>query len=146
MNRSSRLWSKLFRYLTGNPCVDHEGYRDYVIATLPQLQVCCAQTEKRCLIESEFLATGWQWNFQDRTNSSLASKERFLGKSEADCEPFCNCLEIRQNLQARGRIRPAIRWQTSKKCWSLRFHLVVLQKSQVNEYARTKPEREADEK
>ncbi|CAF3727515.1 unnamed protein product [Rotaria sordida] len=25
-------------YLTGNPCVDHEGYRDYVIATLPQLQ------------------------------------------------------------------------------------------------------------
>jgi protein TilB len=27
------------RYLTGNPCADHEGYRDYVIATLPQLQV-----------------------------------------------------------------------------------------------------------
>ncbi|CAF4247228.1 unnamed protein product [Rotaria magnacalcarata] len=25
-------------YLTGNPCGDHEGYRDYVIATLPQLQ------------------------------------------------------------------------------------------------------------
>ena len=25
------------RYLTGNPCTDYEGYRDYVIATLPQL-------------------------------------------------------------------------------------------------------------
>lgn len=25
-------------YLTGNPCVDYDGYRDYVIATLPQLQ------------------------------------------------------------------------------------------------------------
>ena len=29
----------MIRYLTGNPGVDHEGYRDYVIATLPQLQV-----------------------------------------------------------------------------------------------------------
>jgi protein TilB len=27
-------------YLTGNPCTDFEGYRDYVIATLPQLKVC----------------------------------------------------------------------------------------------------------
>ncbi|GLH16775.1 Dynein assembly factor 1, axonemal homolog [Gryllus bimaculatus] len=25
-------------YLTGNPCTDYVGYRDYVIATLPQLQ------------------------------------------------------------------------------------------------------------
>lgn len=25
-------------YLTGNPCTDYEGYRDYVIATLPRLQ------------------------------------------------------------------------------------------------------------
>ena len=25
-------------YLTGNPCTDYEGYRDYVIATLPQLK------------------------------------------------------------------------------------------------------------
>lgn len=25
-------------YLTGNPCVEFEGYRDYVIATLPQLE------------------------------------------------------------------------------------------------------------
>ena len=28
------------RYLTGNPCTEYEGYRKYVIATLPQLQVC----------------------------------------------------------------------------------------------------------
>jgi len=27
------------RYLTGNPCTDFDGYRDYVIATLPQLKV-----------------------------------------------------------------------------------------------------------
>ena len=25
-------------FLTGNPCTDYEGYRDYVIATLEQLQ------------------------------------------------------------------------------------------------------------
>ena len=24
-------------YLTGNPCTEYDGYRDYVIATLPQL-------------------------------------------------------------------------------------------------------------
>jgi len=24
-------------YLTGNPCTDYEGYREYVVATLPQL-------------------------------------------------------------------------------------------------------------
>lgn len=28
-----------FRHLTGNPCAEFSGYRDYVIATLPQLQV-----------------------------------------------------------------------------------------------------------
>ena len=26
-----------FRFLTGNPCTDYDGYRDFVIATLPQL-------------------------------------------------------------------------------------------------------------
>jgi len=26
-------------YLTGNPCTEYEGYWEYVIATLPQLQV-----------------------------------------------------------------------------------------------------------
>lgn len=25
-------------YLTGNPCTDYEGYRDYVVCTLPQLK------------------------------------------------------------------------------------------------------------
>lgn len=28
----------LSRYLTGNPCTDYEGYREYVIATLTQLR------------------------------------------------------------------------------------------------------------
>jgi len=28
----------LTRYLTGNPCTDYEGYREYVIATLDNLQ------------------------------------------------------------------------------------------------------------
>jgi len=27
------------RYLTGNPCTEYEGYWEYVIATLPRLQV-----------------------------------------------------------------------------------------------------------
>jgi protein TilB len=27
------------RFLTGNPCTDYVGYKDYVIATLPQLAV-----------------------------------------------------------------------------------------------------------
>ena len=26
------------RFLTGNPCTDYDGYREFVIATLPQLQ------------------------------------------------------------------------------------------------------------
>ena len=26
------------RYLTGNPCTDFEGYRKYIIVTLPQLK------------------------------------------------------------------------------------------------------------
>lgn len=29
----------LFRYLTGNPCTDYNGYREYVIGTLPQIDV-----------------------------------------------------------------------------------------------------------
>ncbi|XP_052130905.1 dynein axonemal assembly factor 11 isoform X1 [Frankliniella occidentalis] len=31
-------------YLTGNPCTEFSGYRDYVIATLPQLQILDADT------------------------------------------------------------------------------------------------------
>lgn len=27
-----------YRYLTGNPCTEYEGYREYVIATLDNLQ------------------------------------------------------------------------------------------------------------
>jgi hypothetical protein len=26
-------------FLTGNPCTEYDGYRDFVIATLPQLAV-----------------------------------------------------------------------------------------------------------
>ena len=26
------------RFLTGNPCTDYDGYREFVIATLPRLQ------------------------------------------------------------------------------------------------------------
>ena len=29
---------QLDRYLTGNPCTEYEGYREYVIATLDHLQ------------------------------------------------------------------------------------------------------------
>lgn len=29
----------VFRYLTGNPCTEYEGYREYVVAALPQLKV-----------------------------------------------------------------------------------------------------------
>lgn len=28
-----------FRYLTGNPCTDYDGYREFVIGTLPQIDV-----------------------------------------------------------------------------------------------------------
>lgn len=27
----------IFRYLTGNPCTDYKGYREFVIGTLPQI-------------------------------------------------------------------------------------------------------------
>lgn len=29
----------MFRYLTGNPCTDYDGYREYVIGILPQIDV-----------------------------------------------------------------------------------------------------------
>lgn len=32
------FWFLLDRYLTGNPCTEYEGYREYVIATLDHLQ------------------------------------------------------------------------------------------------------------
>ena len=28
----------LYSYLTGNPCTDYNGYREFVIASLPQLK------------------------------------------------------------------------------------------------------------
>ena len=30
--------SIVYRFLTGNPCTDYDGYREFVIATLPQLR------------------------------------------------------------------------------------------------------------
>jgi protein TilB len=35
------------RYLTGNPCTDFEGYRKYVIVTLPQLKSLDGQEIER---------------------------------------------------------------------------------------------------
>lgn len=32
------LFLIVHRFLTGNPCTDYDGYREFVIATLPQLQ------------------------------------------------------------------------------------------------------------
>lgn len=29
----------IFRYLTGNPCTDYDGYREFVIGTLPQIDI-----------------------------------------------------------------------------------------------------------
>jgi len=29
----------VFSYLTGNPCTDYDGYREFVIGTLPQIDV-----------------------------------------------------------------------------------------------------------
>ena len=46
-----------FRYLTGNPCADHEGYRDYVVATLPQLQVSSCEEN----IRSDVLTNHSDW-------------------------------------------------------------------------------------
>ncbi|CAF1147860.1 unnamed protein product [Adineta ricciae] len=80
-------------YLTGNPCVDHEGYRDYVIATLPQL---------RRLDGNEITKT-----------------ERILA------------------LQKYDRI--------SKQIEELDEAYAQKRKSQVDDYARTKSERDADE-
>lgn len=28
-----------FRYLTGNPCTDYDGYREFVVGTLPQIDM-----------------------------------------------------------------------------------------------------------
>ncbi len=49
-----------FRYLTGNPCGDHEGYRDYVVATLPQLQVRLFTKKKFWIIEISFVEIRWK--------------------------------------------------------------------------------------
>lgn len=28
-----------FRYLTGNPCTDYDGYREFVVGILPQIDI-----------------------------------------------------------------------------------------------------------
>ncbi|CAF1052310.1 unnamed protein product [Rotaria sp. Silwood1] len=80
-------------YLTGNPCVDHEGYRDYVIATLPQLQRL--------------------------DGNEITKTERILALQKYD--------------------------KISKRIEELDQQYAEKRKNQVNEYARTKQERDADE-
>ncbi|UJR37501.1 hypothetical protein I4U23_030204 [Adineta vaga] len=80
-------------YLTGNPCADHEGYRDYVVATLPQLQKL--------------------------DGNEITKTERILALQKYD--------------------------KISKRVEEFDQQYVEKRKNQVNEYARTKPERDADE-
>lgn len=40
------------RYLTGNPCTEYEGYREYVIATLPHLKVLTQDTRGGPLLKN----------------------------------------------------------------------------------------------
>ncbi|CAF0938026.1 unnamed protein product [Adineta steineri] len=80
-------------YLTGNPCADHEGYRDYVIATLPQLQKL--------------------------DGVEITKTDRILALQKYD--------------------------KISKRIEELDKQYAEKRKNQVNEYARTKPERDADE-
>ncbi|CAF3496652.1 unnamed protein product [Rotaria sp. Silwood1] len=86
-------------YLTGNPCVDHEGYRDYVIATLPQLQRL--------------------------DGNEITKTERILALQKYD--KISKRIEELDQQYAEKRVT------------------IMSVKNQVNEYARTKQERDADE-
>ena len=60
----------LLRYLTGNPCTDFQGYRDYVIATLPQLQVRFLIEKKNKLL-NKFTNTNKTSGFIQKTGKYL---------------------------------------------------------------------------
>jgi len=46
-------------YLVGNPCADFQGYRQYVVAVLPQLQVL--HSRETCLALFNQRISGVQW-------------------------------------------------------------------------------------
>ncbi|UYV72324.1 LRRC6 [Cordylochernes scorpioides] len=86
-------------FLTGNPCTEYEGYRDFVIATLPQLESLDGQTisrTERILATQVLEANRWKIGIQQReyikreeirrSQDSNVKMERLSDESEYDSE------------------------------------------------------------
>lgn len=113
----SVIW--IDRYLTGNPCVDHEGYRDYVIATLPQLNVSSKwKTKVNCFDDKTCILQRLDGNEISKTERILALQVRSIS--------FCNhrmikeffyqiYSEIRQNFEKNRWTRWSICRETSNE-------------------------------
>ncbi|KAK3923940.1 Protein tilB-like protein [Frankliniella fusca] len=63
-------------YLTGNPCTEFSGYRDYVIATLPQLQILDAET----IFKSDRIRA--LQCYEDVAQKIMEQQENYKGKRE----------------------------------------------------------------
>lgn len=46
-------------FLVGNPCAAFQGYRDYVVVTLPQLEVSPEDKQRRRRPDGLFVLRGW---------------------------------------------------------------------------------------
>lgn len=59
-------------YLTGNPCCDYKGYREYVIAVLPQIE----SLDCKDIARSERIKVKKNYN---RQKSAITKKLKFVG-------------------------------------------------------------------
>ncbi|KAJ3260245.1 Protein tilB [Boothiomyces macroporosus] len=80
-------------YLTGNPCTDIEGYRSFVIATLPQLQSLDGQEIKR----SERIIANQQYkSIRDRLLKEKLEKGKITRDEIPEEEPLDADLEAKK--------------------------------------------------
>lgn len=68
------LFSCICRYLTGNPCTDYEGYREYVVNTLIQLTSLDGIEIER----SEKILAAQKFDYVKK--SILKDQRKYLGK------------------------------------------------------------------
>ena len=69
-------------YLTGNPCTEYEGYREFVVATLPQL----AMLDGKEVTRSERIAATQQ--LEDARNRITAQQQQHALRREKEKEEF----------------------------------------------------------
>ena len=92
-------------FLTGNPCTEYEGYRDFVVGTLPQLTTL----DGKEITKSERIAACQQ--VRSLRGQILAQQEQHAAKRKREKEAFREKEESKGHVQER---RPGFdgRWYT----------------------------------